>query len=213
MNQKSILIIVLVLIVSNAVCVYQFWRYKDVFSNKLSLVEERMVDQKNEVAGLRSYSYSLITTLVKYQDAYLDASTPLVDIDKGTTTLREVMRFGNKLVYRWTDKACEMCYDGILPKIKEFGEAVGNENIIVLVPLSHLRKTYVTFNENGIHLTLLAIRENSTIGLPDLESNYYPFFFLLSSDMKASSVFIPSKTSIEMTETYLHSIANRFVLK
>jgi hypothetical protein len=207
MNQSKLYIaFIVVLTFSNIFCVFKLLDYRNKLTSDIAQLKNKISDQAIEVDGARAHLLTLINEQIQYYGKTLNGDIDLVTVGNKHLNFRDILTPDGTIIYRWTDKSCEMCYDNVLANLKEAAEIIGDDKIIVIVPLDHLRKTFVTFNENQIPINILAIKNNEILGLESLENGFSPFFFVATKDLKVSHIFIPSTKSPTVTSAYLNQV-------
>lgn len=85
---------------------------------------------------------------------------------------------------------------------------IGAENVIVIVPVSELRRTLDAFREQEISVTLLATDSPAALNLP-VEDHSAPFFFVADKGM-VKHLFVPLKDDVESTQDYLSLMKDKY---
>jgi hypothetical protein len=212
MTKNHLLLLLTTSIIGNCFTLYILNNFKQkaaiVFSNQ----ELALKSGEDQLATTRdNFRQSLIWQL-KYEGHSIDNDIRLIAPDESNYYLQNLIGSQPKLIYRITDKSCDVCYDKITEKLKKASDVFGRENIIVILPIKELRKTISAFKEQEIKAKIFAVTEELALGVP-LESSTSPFFFILTNDFRVSSLFIPHKNGADITEEYLNEMSQKYFQK
>jgi hypothetical protein len=115
-----------------------------------------------------------------------------------------------KLIFRYSEKNCDVCIDSVLVCLKKYSGSIGVENIILLASYEDITdlKLFRKFNKIGFEIfNALNIDE-----LP-IERLNTPYLFILDNTLRANCIFIPEKTIQKRTDSYFQVILKRYFYK
>ncbi|MBX2964724.1 MAG: hypothetical protein KF845_01170 [Cyclobacteriaceae bacterium] len=210
MLSKKILLLLLALsVIGNSFTLYILFNFKKktsiIFANQefaLKNSEELLITTKE------NFHQSLLWQL-KYEGYSVNQSTKLITPDDLNYQLKNWIGSEIKLIYRITDKSCDVCFDKITEKLKGASNLIGWDNIVVILPIKELRKTIAAFKEQQINARIFAVNEELALGIP-LETSSSPFFFIINKELTVKNLFIPHKNGAELTEAYLAEMSYKY---
>ena len=122
--------------------------------------------------------------------------------------LRDILGFKPKIVLIYSEINCSTCVEEVLLNLKEVGEKIGVENIIILGSYSNIRDLSVFLRINGVNFPFYNLKFQD-LGI-FTEKSEFPYIFIYNGRDKAEQVFIPLKEIPELSETYLNSIMKKY---
>lgn len=208
-NKNLLLPLLLISVVVNFFTVYKLHTFKKKAAIAFSAQEHALKNSEALLTTTRdNFRQSLIWQL-KYEGNSINQNTKIVASDRSIYYVKDLVSTQPKLIYRITEKSCDVCYDKITDKLNIASELIGWDNIIVIVPIKELRKTIAAFKEQGIKSQLFAVTEELALNIP-LENSTSPFFFIVNEDFRIRSLFIPHKNGAELTENYLYEMSEKY---
>jgi len=109
------------------------------------------------------------------------------------------------LVLRYSELNCQSCVDDLLTEIKESGLFTAS-NTLLLAYFREPAYLYQFKRMNRLELPVFSIQHT---GLPPDTLNL-PYFFLISTKLEISNVFIPEEGDTESMAAYLTFASKRF---
>lgn len=113
----------------------------------------------------------------------------------------------NILVYRFSKKHCESCVVASMEVLKRQIDSIGGRNIAFLGNYRNNRIYQRTLKEYGIKK--VKALNSVPFNIPAEEIGY-PYFFILKNNLEIADVFIPNKTTPNITSKYLKLIKEKY---
>jgi hypothetical protein len=111
-----------------------------------------------------------------------------------------------KLVFFHSELNCNSCVEKNIPFLNSLGNLIGHENILFIASYKQTRDMLLFKRINDIKFH---IYNASSVELPIEELNL-PFCFVINSELKAESVFIPIKEDSLHFKRYLELIKHKY---
>ncbi len=159
-------------------------------------IDENEVKRVQELIDFHKFNYSTYPIDIK-----------LLKNKEENVFLKNLVNNRGKLVYRISDKVCSICYDEVIKELKYYSGKIGNENILILVPIDRIRELKAYLEELECNISFYGIKTNNILTEID---EHFPFFFYIDDQMLPKHVFIPSKNEIDNTKIYLDIIKERY---
>ncbi|MDR2146922.1 MAG: hypothetical protein LBE91_10735 [Tannerella sp.] len=195
MNKKWLIFIILALLAINIYTMIGFRRFKQ--QNASEYVNDELHTLKvNFWTNIENSNIQLEATSVK-------------DSSNNVLLLNDIWENGQKqmLVCRFSESHCESCVDYSIRQIHHWVDSIGKENLLFLGAYRNnkiFNKTKPLYNIH--HLNVYNV---SSLNMPAEELGF-PYFFILSSNMTVSNVFVPDKATPAITQNYLKMINKRY---
>lgn len=139
---------------------------------------------------------------MKYTGNPLKSDLTITDFNSSEYSLKNIVQFHNKLVFRYSYISCNVCIDTIMKIVNEYSKYVGNDKIIILSQYANKRdyKNFVRINnvKQPIYHLQDSLCRADELGLP--------YFFVINDNMVTNNFFLPRKEYPQMIKTYLESI-------
>jgi hypothetical protein len=113
-----------------------------------------------------------------------------------------------RLIYFVPELSCDICYDDLIEKIKNFRQTVGANKVMVWSSSRRLREVKAFFKEKKADIDIVAVDD---IGLA-LETGYIPFFFLVDRFGHVKNIHVPVIHHFTLTDEYLQRISRQYFL-
>lgn len=136
----------------------------------------------------------------------LELTIPVLSeaIQKNKTTIKKIVGNG-KLFFYFDEHYCSLCYKEIIEKVNQYVNSQGSETINIIANFSNLRNFVFFLKNTEIKVPVYYISES--VNIIATEANQ-PFFFVLDSDLKVRSCYIPDKKYNKNVEEYITSTSN-----
>lgn len=144
----------------------------------------------------------------KSDDYPLNGDMELKDLDGKYTKLRTLLQTGPKLVFRYSEINCNVCYQKVLDELSTLIKRIGPKNILIITSYSNQRELYNFMRINDITENVFNIGTED-LGLP-VETYDVPFLFMTDASLRTRDLFIPYKRNPEMTRQYFLSVKDRY---
>lgn len=115
------------------------------------------------------------------------------------------------LVCRFSSLNCKECIIYIQQIAKKMSKTLGIGHVVYLGYYPDNRQFNILRNQWGLD-GMQVYNTLSLMHIP-IEKNSVPYFFVLSSSLQISSVYVPDRTTPKATEIYLNSINLRYFSK
>lgn len=112
----------------------------------------------------------------------------------------------DKLVFFLSESSCDMCTDSEISNLEKFYDAIGKDNIIILIESDNNR--FVTYyRENKFKkYTCYRVKHHA-----QSTGTIQPFFFILEKEsLRINSTFMPQKEKPQHTEFYLMQVIDNY---
>ncbi len=113
----------------------------------------------------------------------------LINIKSEEVSLCEVIT-APTLVLKISANSCPPCVKDNLKTLKQLGEVIGFDKIMIITDYENSRMLNLLKSENSIFSPCYATSENLGIDLPIDSLKVTPFFFIISEDLSIQSSFI-----------------------
>ena len=207
MKKKIEYLALLIIIIISIIVIYQRIKCNN-------LIEE-LKDTKKKHTSYQDH-YSNTIDILKNRNAFqilaegntIDNNIYVNNDKDKPVLLRDILGFKPKIVLIYSEINCSTCVEEVLLKLKEVGEKIGVENIIILGSYSNIRDLSVFLRINGVNFPFYNLKFQD-LGI-FTEKSEFPYIFIYNGRDKAEQVFIPLKEIPELSETYLFSIMKKF---
>jgi peroxiredoxin len=167
--------------------------------NRLTSENEQLMNEKEDLLAVRNFR----NTEILFNGRELSKDTHISD-GKGNRV--EWDEITGKLVFYFSETACDMCVDMEIARLNEQAELAVSDNTVILI--SAISKRYVAQykNNNKLKFPVYEIKSVKEDFLPSL-----PFYFIIDRESKRiNSSFFPSKYTPDETDKYLNKIAEDY---
>ena len=161
------------------------------------LLITRSVQPKELVLPKEELQEKQVLQAFGFTDFRID-STRLNALDKEPVSWLELIR-SPKLVFRFSETMCDVCYLMELEMLKNYASAIGIENIVVLTTFERDRDAKLFRDRNHIPYHFFNLPQGAIHA--DIENFGYPYLFVAMGDT-AKYFFIPEKKAPGMSEEY-----------
>ena len=207
MKKKIEYLALLIIIIISIIVIYQRIKCNN-------LIEE-LKDTKKKHTSYQDH-YSNTIDILKNRNAFqilaegntIDNNIYVNNDKDKPVLLRDILGFKPKIVLIYSEINCSTCVEEVLLNLKEVGEKIGVENIIILGSYSNIRDLSVFLRINGVNFPFYNLKFQD-LGI-FTEKSEFPYIFIYNGRDKAEQVFIPLKEIPELSETYLFSIMKKF---
>ena len=142
------------------------------------------------------------------EDRMVSSDLQLRDLGGNLTTLGSLISSGPKLVFRYSELNCNVCYQKVLDELSGLIKKIGPENILIITSYSNQRELYNFMRINNITKNVFNIG-SATLGLP-VDDYDVPYLFVLDRSLKTKLLFIPFKQNPVMTKKYFLFVKDKF---
>ena len=207
MKKRIEYLALLIIIIISIIAIYQRIKYN-------GLIEE-LEDTKDKYTFSQDF-YTNIINILKNRNAFqilaegntIDNNIYVNNDKDKPVLLRDILGFKPKIVLIYSEINCSTCVEEVLLNLKEVGEKIGVENIIILGSYSNIRDLSVFLRINGVNFPFYNLKFQD-LGI-FTEKSEFPYIFIYNGRDKAEQVFIPLKEIPELSETYLNSIMKKY---
>ncbi|HTO16601.1 MAG TPA: hypothetical protein VLZ83_12580 [Edaphocola sp.] len=127
--------------------------------------------------------------------------------DSEMISLKEILEYDKKLIFRFSDMACNECIDAQMNMLKNHSASF-NENDIILIASGNKRNLLIKKNEFQLPFMIYFIEYE---GLHfELERMNTPYYFVIDRNIIADLVFVPAKEIPLPTINYFNMLKDRF---
>lgn len=182
MKQKIIILLSLVITLEMTVIILLINNQKDF--NRLYL-------EKNE--ELNNVKYKMERYLEKFEQNIFTENTTLKNITvtdyKGNKNPIVEIVDGKKLVYRFSEVSCRACVDMDIEILKQLGDSIGHNNIMVISKFDNLTRMNAMLNAKNFNSPYF--NYNGKLGLSvEKDTLTEPgFFFLIDNNLRISFAY------------------------
>lgn len=124
--------------------------------------------------------------------------------------LKEIIGKTPKLIFKFSETDCSECVKSEVINLDILSKEVGSENIIILTGFSN-PKNFLLFRTKSETNIRAYNMENQILGLP-IETENYPFLFIVDSSLNVNSIFVPFKEAPVLSEKYYNIVKKNFKL-
>jgi peroxiredoxin len=123
----------------------------------------------------------------------------MVQNDLEEIPLKELVKNGPKLVFRFPQSDCFPCIKQTLKNLQQISYLIGIENIIVISDFDNVRQLNAFSQKNAIHFKCLIYKDKLTI----LEKKAYnAYIFIINKDLTALKFYNVSNADSANNPTY-----------
>ncbi|MDH7605419.1 MAG: hypothetical protein QHH13_10995 [Melioribacter sp.] len=115
----------------------------------------------------------------------------MLDINGKKITISSILRKSEKLVFRYTSLNCQICVDSEIVRLKDLGEKIGKDKIIIITSYSGIKNFYNFHKINKLY--------NYNIYFIPIDSKLFPgedntpYVFILDTNRVVKYSFFPNK--------------------
>lgn len=115
-----------------------------------------------------------------------------------------------KLIYRFLENSCESCIDDDISLIKELGESIGYQKIIIATDFENTRLLKEFINRKGIISSCYILKEELNLSLePESSRRKGAFYFILDNNLRIRFAYI-SDDYPDFNKIYMNRICEYF---
>jgi hypothetical protein len=113
--------------------------------------------------------------------------------------LKELLGNKPKVILKYSSLQCSYCIEHALTYLHKYEDAIGLQNIIILVEYRNERDFLISKQISDIHPGVFTVYENLTLPVDGLD---LPFIIVTDSSLIPIKVFVPMKEFPERTNQY-----------
>lgn len=200
--KKYFVILIAILL---CICIMQFFHNRVILQRLKKATDTNTENQKTQY--YESHIGALSSLTKNYQRDF--DSIVVKDSLAREVRLAEVIGTTPKLVLKFSEEMCDLCYAGQIEKLKLLSTEIGTENIILLVAfkgandIKLLKKTYkIPFNIYNC--------TKSRLQKAPLDRYSAPYYFLINTKGEFSNYFLTERSLPELTNFYFDQIKEVF---
>ena len=153
------------------------------------------VQSKEEFYGLNFELNNKMTGIIAPNEAYIE--------EKEIKYLSELVNKRPRLIFRFTHKNCNTCYEDEIAVIQE--EFKDCQEIVTILCSYFSQDVFYTFKrQNRIKTNIYHISFEAFDW--DVEKYNVPYYFILHPDMKISHIHVPESDYPELNRQYLEGV-------
>ncbi|MFA6128204.1 MAG: hypothetical protein WC699_12955 [Bacteroidales bacterium] len=199
MKNKSARIIILILLVSFFLLLFNYFKLKNTYSGNIKVYIEK-------IQGVTSSYENYIWYVNSGFHRTINQSMGLNNSKGETISLSQVIEDDFLLIYRVSDLFCSTCNESGLDILNKSADLLSPLKAIVVgtfFDLNYMRKYEELLKEK---FPLYSTK--SKIGA-ELEEMGYPYFIMINKKYEIVSFFVPDVLYPEFTRFYLKKLSNR----
>lgn len=159
-----------------------------------------LVFKESQLEGYIQTLNSLSIYQLQNEGVKIDKATYVEDEKGQKHLLKDLLKSGPKLVFRYSEVNCQTCVESEIVPLINFMAENGNDKVIFLTTYQD-RKYLLDFKRfNKIKTEIYNIPENG-LGLP-IEKLNIPYLFVIDANMQTNLIFIPEKNRENVSLTY-----------
>ncbi|GHV27867.1 hypothetical protein FACS1894176_10120 [Bacteroidia bacterium] len=206
-SAKWLWIVIVVLLFFNGTLLYKNYLAKQ--SRKEILTQLDVYKNSIEKQSPLTYSYK-----GSFKTSLLNDGLYLAD-EIFTDSLRQKIKFSQLftkdrdkiLVLKFSELNCIECVMYAIVKLRKIAETIGVDNIVFIGSYQDNRNLHIQKKHLG--LQGMNVYNIPQLNLP-IEESVVPYYFLLDKTLKVSNVFVPEKSTPELTNIYLDLVIDRY---
>jgi len=133
----------------------------------------------------------------------------LTDLHGDTVQLRKVIT-SPKLIFRFSNEFCRACVDADIESLKDLGNIIGNQNIIIVTDNENARLLNIFRSSSGIESPCYNLKGTFNLSIENsLNKKQVPFLFILDENLEVHFSFFADEAS-ELNEIYFNRIIKYF---
>ncbi|TDX00496.1 hypothetical protein [Dinghuibacter silviterrae] len=185
---------------------------------KNAKADKQAIETKSQLDEDRSDNNTLlfdVSELTKYDsltyksdDYQLDGDLELKGLDGKSVRLKSLLKSGPKLIFRYSEINCNVCYQKVLDELSALIKKIGPQNILIITSYYNQRELYNFMRVNNISQNVFNIG-TASLGLP-IEKYDVPFLFMADQSLKTKVLFVPYKRNPGLTKQYFLSVKERY---
>jgi peroxiredoxin len=181
--------------------------------SKNDLLVEQSVNSKNKNDSI---SFMTLTTLQANMKHMLKnnglslQNFELKSINGDNVSLEAIVGNDEKLIVRISSLFCNTCNEYLLLELLHNKDKIGIDNIIVIGTFENVNSMKILRDNLKIPFQIYSTLDNNTFKYLPIESESFPYCFIIDRTRKIQHVFLPNKAVPDISEKYFDAIAIRF---
>lgn len=172
-------------------------------------IQKLSIEYQHELRNLNSRVKELINHckyMLTDERMLIDSTLSVQKENKESVHMWNLFQNHPKLVFRYSELNCNVCVEKEVELLKKFIEEIGIQNMLMMTNgrSSSYNGQFKRMNQFDIE-----IYNVEDLGLK-LDKINTPYYFVLDSDWKAKSVFVPSKSLPSQTRAYYDIIKDKY---
>jgi len=164
--------------------------------------EESFLSKKENMIQARRDSNELFSAYFQFQNILTTS------LDNNVVEISDLIS-SSKLIYRFSSFACDGCVESDFKILRELGDSIGNENIIILSKYSNLKDARIYYN--NLNLPFNYFNYGSELEIPiEKNANDAPCFFILEPNLEVIFPYV-SKPSHSIKSAYFQRIIQYYL--
>lgn len=191
--------IILVLTIVNGVLLYKYNK-----SSKLNVkVAEVLKLKNNQITDAEN----IFKIEKQSENLHLNKEIGLVSINGDTISSGELFEKKNTIVLRYSELQCGDCVRSQIDVIQEVSRKIKGE-VILITYYENRRDMFIYYNDlknRGLNNVSMYLLPNDNLEIP-IDKIDRPYFFCVNSNLRLSNFYIPNKSKLELSESYIKSV-------
>ena len=115
-----------------------------------------------------------------------------------------------KLIVRISDMFCNTCNEYLILKLLRRKDEIGIDNIIIIGSFQNSNSMKILKDNLNIPFQIFSTNDNYAFNYLPIESENFPYCFILDSSKTIQHVYLPIKSEPEISEKYFNAIVKRY---
>ncbi|GEM_PF-1489223 len=195
--------IILVLLVTTGLCLYQYLSSRTAWKNKDKAYTATLKEIKTKDTLRNSFQYLEYLT----NGFQLYGSLAFEDPLGNSCFMRDLYNGQEKIILYLEQTHCSACYGDILDLLRTKYPAICSNDLIVVCSFMNFRSIIVYFKEIHLETSLVNLKD-SDLNIPACSAGS-PFLAVMDKDYRLCNCCIPLKEDLDKVETFVKAFINR----
>lgn len=159
---------------------------------------------KNDELKLSNIYRERLLYQIKYANSFKIHFFPTIkDINNNSFNPDSLLNLNTKLFFRITENNCSPCVEQEIKNLKLFKGKIQDSNIVILASYKGVNDLKILKERYDLDYRILNM-PFSAFDYNPVESQNFPYFFTITRQKEANSIFVPDKSLPQLTIDYLN---------